>query len=56
MIIVEKTFYKAVEKKTYNKGDKADFGEKENQRIVDLGLAKKVVKKTKERKQPIKKK
>ena len=47
MFEVIKSFYKLSDKKTYNIGDKVDFG-KDNARLEKEGLIKKiVVKKTK---------
>lgn len=54
MILVIKSFYKATEKQQCNKGEKFDFGEDENKRIVNLGYAEFVKKQTKQRKQSIK--
>lgn len=55
MIVIIKSIFKISEKKHYSKGDRADFGVKENKRLISLGVAE-LVKVTKERKVIIKKK
>ena len=44
MIQITKRIYKISEDKYYEVDDKADFGKNENDRIVGLGFAKKIVK------------
>jgi hypothetical protein len=54
MIKIIKDIFKLSEQKTYKIGDVADFGAKDNKRLISEGVAELIVKDTKQRKRTIK--
>ena len=54
MIKIIKDIFKLSEQKTYKIGDVADFGAKDNKRLINEGVAELIVKDTKQRKRTIK--